>query len=89
MKIKSQYSVRNVAGENVVIIQGRYGADMTRIITLNNSALLLWESLVGKEFEVGDAVQVLLENYDVEESIAKRDAQAWIERLVESGLIEA
>lgn len=89
MKIKSQYSVRNVAGENVVIIQGRYGADMTRIITLNDSALLMWNSLFGKEFEAADAAQVLLDNYDVEESVAKRDAQVWIERLVENGLIEA
>ncbi len=40
-----------MAGEHVVIMQGRYGADMTRIISLNESALYLWNELQGKEFD--------------------------------------
>lgn len=50
MKIKQQYQVRNIAGENVVILQGRYGADLTRIITLNESALLMWNEIADREF---------------------------------------
>ena len=42
MKIRDQYKVREIAGEHVVIMQGRYGADMTRVISLNESALFLW-----------------------------------------------
>ena len=41
-----------MAGENVVIMQGTAGSDMTRIISLNNSSLLLWNELQDKEFEV-------------------------------------
>lgn len=88
MKIKSEYKVRQIAGENVVIMQGEAGADMTQIITLNDSALLLWESLCGKEFTAEDAVAVLCENYDVAEDVAALDAKNWIERMQQCGLIE-
>lgn len=88
MKIKSEYKVRSIAGENVVILQGRGNADMTQIITLNYSALLLWNQLEGKDFDVEDAVSVLCENYDVEESLAKSDAEAWVKRMQECGLVE-
>ena len=77
MKIKQGYKVRDIAGENVVIMQGKVGADMTRIITFNESALLLWNELLGKEFEVEDAVRVLTENYDVDAAAAGRAAPAW------------
>lgn len=88
MKIKQGYKVRDIAGENVVIMQGKAGADMTRIITFNDSALLLWNELLDKDFEVEDAVRVLTGNYDVDEAVAERDARAWIARLAECKLVE-
>ena len=88
MKIKSEYKVRQIAGENVVILQGCGNSDMTQIITLNDSALLLWKELEGKNFGVEDAVAALCENYDVEETVAKSDAEAWIKRMQECGLVE-
>ena len=41
MKIREEYKVREMAGEHVVIMQGRLGVDMTKIISLNESALYL------------------------------------------------
>ena len=35
MKIREEYKVREMAGEHVVIMQGRLGVDMTKIISLN------------------------------------------------------
>lgn len=88
MRINPEYKVREIAGENVVILQGEYGADMTRIITLNASALLLWNSLLGREFAVEDAADVLIKSYDVEEATALRDAQLWIDKLSECKLLD-
>ena len=87
MKIKQGYKVRDIAGENVVIMQGKVGADMTRIITFNDSALLLWNELLGKDFELADAVRILTDNYDVAD-VAECDARAWIGRLEECHLLE-
>lgn len=88
MKIKQEYKVREIAGENVVIMQGRQGADLTQIVTLNESALVLWNALCGREFAVADAADVLVQNFDVEADVALRDAAAWVERMAECGLIE-
>ena len=68
-------------------MQGRFGVDMTRVIALNESSLLLWNELQGKEFSVEDVKQVLLDNYEVEEATAARDAEAWIAKLAECNLI--
>jgi hypothetical protein len=69
-------------------MQGKQGADLTQIITLNDSALMLWNALQGKDFEAGDAAEVLMQNYEVAAEVALRDATAWVERLSECGLIE-
>ena len=76
-----------MAGENVVIMQGTAGSDMTRIISLNDSSLLLWNKLQGKDFEVADAAEILVETYKIDTEIAERDAKAWVEKLAECGLI--
>lgn len=88
MKIKQECKVRDIAGENVVILQGSYGADLTRIITLNESALLMWNTLAGRDFSVEDAAQVLCDNYDIDHITAMRDAQVWIDKLTECKLLD-
>ena len=88
MRINQNSKVREIAGENVVIMQGRNGADLTQIITLNESALILWQTLSGSDFEVEDAQRVLTENFEVDDATALRDAQQWVERMRECKLIE-
>ncbi len=78
MKLREEYKVREMAGEHVVIMQGRYGADMTRIISLNESALYLWNELQGKEFTA---------RYEIDSETALRDAAAWVEKLKECRLV--
>ena len=88
MKFKKEYKVRSIAGENVVIMQGTAGSDMTRIISLNDTSLLLWNELQGKEFEIADVVGILVESYDIDSATAEHDAKAWVEKLHECNLID-
>lgn len=88
MKIKKEYKVREMAGEHVVIMQGRYGADMTKVITLNDTALFLWNELQGKEFDAETAASLLQAEYAVDAATARADAAAWIARLEDCGLTE-
>ena len=87
MKIREEYKVREMAGEHVVVMQGRLGVDMTKIISLNESALYLWNALAGKEFSVDDAARLLTERYEVDDATAARDAAAWVEKLRDCKLI--
>lgn len=88
MKIKSMYKVRQVAGENLIVGQGRLNADMTKVISLNDTAVLLWKELVGKEFTCEDAADVLVANFGIEKELAMADAGKWIEKMKECDILE-
>ncbi len=87
MKINPIYKVRKVAGENIILLQGKTNGDMTRVVAFNESALLMWDSLQGKDFAIDDAVAVLLDNYNVDETTARTDAEKWAQTLRENGLL--
>lgn len=88
MKIRSACKVREMAGEHIVVMPGTYGVDMTRVISLNASSLVLWEALAGSDFELADVVRVLTDHYEVDQATAERDAEAWIEQLKQCGVVE-
>ncbi len=87
MKFRKEYKVRSIAGENVVIMQGKLGSDVTRVIALNDTSLFLWNELQGVEFDLQRVVALLLENYNVDEPTATKDAEAWIAKLNECNLL--
>ena len=75
MRIKEEYKVREMAGEHIVVMQGRYGVDMTKVIALNETSLWLWNRLQGREFGTDDVRDLLLGEYDVDAETAERDAE--------------
>lgn len=87
MKINPLFKVRNVAGENLILLQGKTSGDMTRVVAFNASALLLWNSLYEKDFCLADAVHILLDTYDVDEPTATADADRWVATLRDNGLL--
>lgn len=87
MKIKDIYKVRQVAGENLVVEQGKLQADMTKVISLNATALLLWNELKGRDFSLSDAASVLTANYGIDQARAEADAQKWVDALKGCGVI--
>lgn len=88
MKINPNYKLREIAGETIVVNQGTMGVNMTRIISLNASARLLYERLADKEFAVADAANVLMDTYGIGEEQALHDAAKWVESLTQCGIIE-
>lgn len=87
MKINSNYKIREVAGEIIVVNQGTANVNMTRIIALNASAHLLYESLADKDFTLEDAADILSETYGISAEVALKDAQVWVDALQKCGII--
>lgn len=81
MKIAPCYKLREIAGETIIVNQGLGDVDMTRIISLNESAVLLYRELSGREFTLADVAQVLMDNYVVDENTAMADAATWVKVL--------
>jgi hypothetical protein len=88
MKLKPNYKVREIAGEKMVVMQGKDGVDLTKVILLNNSAEWLWNSLQGKDFSLDSAAQLLEERYTIGKEQSETDAEKWIDSMVKVGLIE-
>ena len=88
MKIKDNYKVRSIAGENLIVEQGKSQADMTKVISLNSTALLLWNELTGRDFTVSDGADVLVKHYGIDRSMAEADVKRWAEKLQECGIID-
>jgi len=88
MQIKEGLEIRNIAGERVLIMQGRYGVDMTRVVSFNETAEWLWNQLYGKVFSQEDVVRLLAERFQVDTETAEIDAKKWIEQLIQCKAIE-
>lgn len=87
MKIKSTYKIREVLGEHIVVSQGTLNADMTKVISLNEAAVLLWNELADKDFTCEDAAEILVATYDIDKERAMADASKWIEKMKECNII--
>lgn len=87
MKIKDIYKVREIAGENLVVEQGKLQSDMTKVISLNGTALLLWNTLKGDDFTLEDAAEVLVKQYGIDRERATVDAAKWVDALTKCGVI--
>lgn len=88
MKIKSDYRLREIAGETIIVNQGTASINMTKIISLNATARMLYETLAEKEFSLEDAALVLVSTYGISNEQALKDADTWITDLKNCGVIE-
>ncbi len=86
MKIKENYMLRKVADCYVVVPIGSAVAEFNGMINLNEVGAFLWRQL--EEETTFDAVlAAMLEEYEVDESLAKADLQRFIDELEKSDLI--
>ena len=87
MRIRNDVKVRQVAGENIIIMQDAGATDLTRVVGLNESSVLLFEKLAGKDFDIDDVVRVLCDAYEVDDTTARRDGTSWMEEMSRNGLL--
>ena len=87
MKINRNYKIHEIAGETIVVNQGTANVNMTRIISLNASARLLFQTLIEQDFTVEDAAEVLVDTYGIDYERALKDAEKWVESLKQCGVI--
>ncbi|MGN1046701.1 MAG: PqqD family protein [Candidatus Cryptobacteroides sp.] len=87
MKIIDGFKMRTIAGESVVIGEGMAQINFNKLISLNQSAALLWQSVEGKEFTVEDLCNTLLENYEITGDVAMKDSEAIARAWIEAGIV--
>ena len=88
MRIKPGFILRTMGEDHIVIGEGLAQVNFNQILSLNESAAFLWEKLVGKEFTVEEMVELLREEYDVTEELARKDATDLAATWKEQGVVE-
>ncbi len=89
MKIRKELTVQKVGGENVILLQGRHGLDTTRIVSLNDTSLWLWNRFAGEDnFTEADVAAALIAEWGIDSDRAVADAAAWVRTMRSNSLLE-
>ena len=86
MKRNEDFLLRDVAGSLVIVPVGAAVTAFPGMITLNATAAYLWE-LLETEQTVDTLTAALMDRYDVEETRAREDVVAFVERLKPTGAL--
>lgn len=87
MKTKIGFRLRELGGDYILIGESVELVNFNNLITLNETAAYLWKNVEGKEFDVDILTQLLLDEYDVTDDIARKDAQNTIDEWENIGII--
>lgn len=86
MKRNEDFLLRDVAGSLVIVPVGAAVTAFPGMITLNATAAYLWEQLETEQ-TVDTLTAALMDRYDVEETRAREDVVAFVERLKPTGAL--
>ena len=87
MKIKESFVLRQLADTWVVLPLTDKTVDFNGMITLNESGVLLWKVLE-TDADTDALVSALTSEYAVEESVARADVEAFLEKLQKAGCLQ-
>lgn len=88
MKTKKGFVLRNVCGENIIVAEGKENIDFTKIISMNETAAYLWKNVEGKEFDSATLMSLLINEYEVDDATANKDAKNIAKQWIEAGIAE-
>ena len=88
MKLDGSFELKTLAGQSIVVPGKLKNMDFTNLLTLNETAAVVWERMTQGEFEVDDLVKTLTDAYEVGEAQAHEDVVALLAKIRELGMIE-
>ena len=89
MRIKKDFVLREVCGENVITGESLRAIDFRKILSLNGSAAWLWkEAKAQGDFTIESLTERLCEEYDVTAEEARSCVTELLEKLDKEGVIE-
>ena len=89
MRIKNDFVLREVCGENVIMGENLKAIDFRKILALNESAAWLWnEAKAQGDFTVESLTERLCEDYEVSTEEARSSVADILEKWDKEGVIE-
>lgn len=87
MKIREGFLLREVAGNTVIVPVGSDSVDFNGIITINETGRFLWD-LLSEGIEKEELLEKFLAEYKVDVEDAKEDIRAFIQTLLDNGVMD-
>ena len=96
MKKKPGFRLNNVCGVNVLVAEGKENIDFSNIVSMNDTAKFLWESIGENDnFTAEELARRLVDNFEIDAdtplpySQALADVEDTVRAWREAGIIEA
>lgn len=86
MKIKSEYVMREIAGDTILIPVGDTINNFNGLVVLNELAKFIWEKMPESKDEE-ELLNYILDEYEVEREVAKSDLDEFLEMLRKENII--
>lgn len=87
MKKVEGFRMRSLGLEHIIVPEDVRLVNFNKMISLNESAAYLWESVGEGDFTVEDLTGLLLDKYEVESEKAAADASALAKSWLQTGLV--
>ena len=87
MRIIEGFRLRTVMGQATIVGEGVGQIDFNKLITLNESAAYLWQSVENKDFDASYLATLLIDKYGIDSETASKDADAIAKKWIEVGVI--
>ena len=89
MKVKKGFNLREVCGEHIIVAEGDENIDFSNIISMNESSAYLWEEVQKMgTFTVDNLVELICNQYEIDEATARKDTIALAAQWGTAGIIE-
>ena len=86
MKLEKEFVLREIAGDYVIIPVGKTVIEFNGLITVNEVGVSIW-NMLQNEVTFDQIVQGILNEYEVEESVAREDIREFLDQLIDGGIL--
>ena len=88
MKQKKGFNLRPLGTEFILLPEDPELIDYHKAIAMNESSAYLWQALEGRDFDVKEMAELLLQRYDVPEERAEKDSAVLLDIWIQNGIVE-
>lgn len=86
MRVEKEFVLREIAGDYIIIPTGKTVLEFNGLVTVNEVGVSLWKMLQ-EEVTFEELVKGILEEYDVDEAVAREDIREFLDKIIESGIL--
>ena len=87
MRIKKDLVLRRIGSEYIIVVPDKNTMDLTKVYSLNETSAWIWEQLQNEDFTIEQAVDLVMQHYEVEHKRAMKDLQTFFALLNAEELI--